>query len=102
MRWLGRLPAWCFAATRWLLNIGTRLVDRFFLTSLSRYGWALAFAPEADAPVIVEPGCPNVCMHCGLGIEVQYIVTIRNVLYRCPDCSCLNFYFPAGHSRPAG
>jgi SAM-dependent methyltransferase len=99
MRWMGCLPAWCFAGTRWLLNIGTRLFDRCFPTSLSRYGWALAFGPEPAVPVVVEPGCPNVCMHCGLGIEAQDIVTIRKTLYRCPDCSRLNFYFPASRLK---
>jgi SAM-dependent methyltransferase len=92
MRWLGHFPAWCFTAARILLNAGTRLADRCFSTCLSRYGWALAFGPEATGTV-VEPGCPNVCMHCGSGVETPQIVTVRKVLYRCPDCSRLNLYF---------
>jgi len=93
MRWLGRMPGWWFEAARWLLNITTRLADRVFRTHAARYGWALAFSRDAESPV-AEPGCPNVCMYCGAGVEGE-IVTVRRWFYRCPDCSGLNFRFRA-------
>lgn len=89
MRWLGRLPHWFFTSSRWLLNVGARLTDRCFSTSLSRYGWALAFDPETQTPE-AEPGCSNVCMSCGAGMDQTPAERIAGVLYRCPYCSSLN------------
>jgi SAM-dependent methyltransferase len=92
MRWLGHLPSWCFAAARLFLNLGSRLFDGCFSTRLSRYGWALAFGPDAQPPE-VEPGCWNVCMSCGSALDGARAARIAGLLYRCPYCSTLNFYF---------
>jgi SAM-dependent methyltransferase/DNA-directed RNA polymerase subunit RPC12/RpoP len=92
MRWLGRLPGWCFSGARLLLNLGTRLADRCFSTNLSRYGWALAFAPEAGDSE-TEPACSNVCMSCGATVEQAREGQVTRFFYRCPHCSTLNFLF---------
>jgi SAM-dependent methyltransferase len=92
MRLLGRVPYWCFSALRWFVNVGSRFADRWFSTKLARYGWAFAFSPDAPTP-IVEPGCLNVCMSCGSGLHRASIQRIGRVLYRCPYCSSLNFFF---------
>lgn len=89
MRWLGWLPHCSFGLARWLLNIGTRLVDRCFSTALSRYGWSLAFDSETPSPE-QEPGCSNVCMSCGAGMDETPAKRIAGLLYRCPYCSRLN------------
>lgn len=91
VRWLGRLPAWCFGAARVFLNLGSRLADRCFSSRLSRYGWALAFAPEANPPQ-VEPGCWNVCMSCGSALDGAPAERIAGLLYRCPYCARLNLF----------
>ena len=75
MRWMGVLPAWCFSGARMFLNVATR----------SRYGWALAFAPEKCIPE-EEPVTRNVCMSCGAGIE-QPTEHVAWLFYRCPYCS---------------
>jgi len=95
MRWLGHLPAWCFAVLRSLLNIVARIADRIFATSFSRYGWALTFAPHATAP-LVEPGWPDVCMYCGCGVDPDPRQPRR---YRCPDCVRVNPHFHIGPVR---
>jgi SAM-dependent methyltransferase len=92
MRWLGHLPSWVFDAARLFLNLGSRLADRCFSTGLSRYGWALAFAPEAQHPQR-EAGCWNVCMSCGSALDGAGAQRIAGVLYRCPYCSRLNLSF---------
>jgi len=96
MRWLGRMPHWFFSSSRWLLNIGTRLADRCFSTALSRYGWSLAFSSEIQSPE-TEPGCSNVCMSCGAGMDQTPTKRIAGLLYRCPYCSSLN---PRFHEKP--
>jgi SAM-dependent methyltransferase len=92
MRWLGHLPGWTFAGARLLLNVGSRLTDRCFSTTLSRYGWALAFAPETNS-LERESGWLNVCMACGAGFEQVPTERVAVVFYRCPHCSTLNFRF---------
>ena len=103
MRWLGRLPRWCFGGSRVLLNLGSRLADRFFPTNLSRYGWALAFAPNpqsagADIPE-GERRCPNVCTSCGATVDEARDARVAWLLYRCPHCSTLNFLFSGRAGR---
>jgi len=100
MRWLGHLPVWVFESARVLLNLGTRLVDRCFGTSLSRYGWALAFSSAATPPH-EEPGCLNVCMSCGSGVEQASSTRLGRFLYRCPACSALNVFFGPWTRQPA-
>jgi SAM-dependent methyltransferase/DNA-directed RNA polymerase subunit RPC12/RpoP len=92
MRWLGVLPSWIFSALRIFLNVATRLMDRIFPTRCSRYGWALAFAPEPKTP-IEEPGTLNVCMTCGAGFDEQPSERIARLFYRCPYCSATNCLF---------
>jgi hypothetical protein len=92
MRWLGLLPSWCFGGTRLFLNLGSRLADSCLSTSLSRYGWALAFDAEANRPE-PEPGDWNVCMSCGSALEEASVKRIAGLLYRCPYCSSLNVFF---------
>ena len=79
MRWAGRFPSWCFSGARILLNIGT--ISR----QSSRYGWALAFAPEKQPPE-EEPGSLNVCMRCGAGFD-EPTQRVAAFFYRCPFCS---------------
>ena len=86
------LPIWCFGATRFFLNAGSRLADRCFSTGLSRYGWALAFSPRAQQPK-VEPGCWSVCVSCGSALDETPVERVAVLLYRCPHCDYLNFYF---------
>ncbi len=98
MRWLGHLPGWCFGTARVSLNLASRLADSLLATGLSRYGWALAFAPKAGLPE-VERGSLNVCMSCGAGSD-EPSDRVARVLYRCPNCSGLNFLFTlSGRSR---
>jgi len=92
MRWLGRLPAWCFSAARLVLNLGSRLADRCFPTGLSRYGWALAFSPEARHPE-PEAGCWNVCMSCGSALDGAQAPRVAGLLYHCPYCGARNLFF---------
>ena len=92
VRWLGHLPGWLFNAARLLLNLGSRLADRCFSTGLSRYGWALAFGPDAKPPE-TEAGSINVCMSCGSALDGARAERIAGVLYRCPYCAKLNVFF---------
>jgi len=92
MRWLGHLPVCFFESARVILNVGSRMADRWFSTSFSRYGWALAFGPEKVSP-LQEPGCLNVCMSCGSGIDDAASHRVGRFLYRCPDCSKRNVLF---------
>ena len=92
VRWLGHLPGWLFNAARLLLNLGSRLADRCFSTGLSRYGWALAFGPDAKPPE-TEAGSINVCMSCGSALDGARAERIAAVLYRCPYCAKLNVFF---------
>ena len=96
MRWLGHLPVSFFESARVLLNVCSRLADRCFSTNLSRYGWAFAFAPEATTPQ-EEPGCLNVCMSCGSGIDEASSMRVGRFRYRCPCCSRLNVFFGHPH-----
>jgi SAM-dependent methyltransferase len=98
MRRLGLLPAWLLDAARILLNVGSRLADRLFSTSLSRYGWAFAFGPDVVTPQ-EEPGTLNVCMACGSGIDGASAVRVGLLLYRCPDCARLNVFFGDGNHQ---
>ena len=95
MRWLGRLPGWMFQAMRFFLVLATRAADRCFRVRSSQYGWALAFAPGVQRPV-VEPGCVNVCVACGAALDQAAPARIARVFYRCPCCTALNFYFRHG------
>ncbi len=97
MRWLGRLPSWCFGSTRIFLNLGSRLADYCFSTKLSRYGWAVAFDTEATRPE-AEAGDLNVCMSCGSALDGARVERVAGLLYRCRYCSSLNFLF-ANHRR---
>jgi SAM-dependent methyltransferase len=92
MRWLGHLPSWCFGATRIFLNVGCRLVDLCLSTGLSRYGWAMAFDPEAQHPE-PETACWSVCMSCGSALDGARPERVAGVLYRCPFCASLNVFF---------
>ena len=92
MRWIGRLPWWCFDGARMFLNVGSRLADSCFSTRLSRYGWALAFDTEAQTSE-VESGDWNVCMSCGSALDGAQVERVAGVLYRCVRCSSLNFLF---------
>jgi SAM-dependent methyltransferase len=92
MRWLGRLPGWCFGGMRLFLNLGSRLADYCLSTRLARYGWALAFDTEAKRPA-AEAGDWNVCMSCGSALDGAQVKRIAGLLYRCPYCSSLNFHF---------
>ena len=92
VRWLGHLPSWCFSATRLFLNFSSRLIDRCFSTGLSRYGWALAFSPQAKQPE-PEPGCWTVCMVCGSSPDETPVARVAVLLYRCPYCDSLSFFF---------
>ncbi len=94
MRWLGHLPVCFFESARILLNLGSRFADRWFATHLSRYGWAFAFGPEKTL-AHPEPGCLNVCMSCGSGIDEAALHRVGRFRYRCPECSKLNLFF--GH-----
>ena len=98
MRWLGHLPFWFFAAARLFLNLGSRLADRCFGTGLTRYGWALAFGPQAAHPE-PEAGCWNVCMSCGSALDGARVERIAGLLYRCPCCAGLNFFVGDGPPR---
>lgn len=92
MRWLGHLPHWCFYTARLVLNLVSRCADSLLSTRLSRYGWAMAFVPEAKPPQS-ERGCLNVCMSCGAGVDKPRTERLFRLLYRCPYCSSLNFLF---------
>lgn len=101
MRWTGILPAWFFSGTRMFLNVATRLLDRWFPTRSSRYGWALAFTREETAPE-EEPGNLNVCMSCGAGLDGEPARRLALLFYRCPYCSGVNYLFPertGGHAN---
>jgi SAM-dependent methyltransferase/DNA-directed RNA polymerase subunit RPC12/RpoP len=95
MRWLGRLPRWCFHGVRFSLNLGSRHADRWLSTTLSRYGWALAFVPKSQLTGLpeAERRCSNVCMSCGSTIESAREERVTGLIYRCPYCSTLNPFF---------
>ena len=94
VRWLGRLPRWCFSAARLALNVGARLADGALRTPLARYGWAFAFAPApGDGPPVEEPRSRNVCMQCGAAFDRPPGARIAGLLYRCPHCAQVNVRF---------
>ena len=91
MRWLGTLPSWFFSSSRIFLNLASRLVDRWFSTHSSRYGWALAFTP-GKVPPEEEPRSLNVCMFCGAGFD-DPAGRVTMLLHQCPYCSGTNYRF---------
>ena len=105
MRWLGILPSWVLSGARIFLNLATRLMDRWFATRLSRYGWALGFTPVKQLPE-QEIRRLNVCMFCGAGLDREPLERVAPSFYRCPHCSGVNCLFkgPAasGQFKQAG
>jgi len=100
MRWLGHLPNCCFDTIRLWLNVATRMTDSVLNTGLSRYGWALAFAPTMrTSPLVSEQGYRNVCMSCGAGLDRRSVNRLFRLLYRCPRCSQVNFLFSENRQR---
>ena len=82
-----------------LLNAVLRMLDRWFSTRTSVYGWALYFG-QVHPPISTEPWT-NVCVRCGRGHPSNWLSRIRAVekrwgllpLYRCPHCGAFNVYF---------
>jgi SAM-dependent methyltransferase len=86
---------------RWIA-FGSRLADRAFQTRFSVYGWALYFG----APVTLPSPAPNVCIRCGAGHAMQWLIEQNATyksgpfpMYRCPACSAPNFLIDEGWTR---
>lgn len=88
------------------LNYATRLLDGWFGTRMSHYGWGFVFersqaGDRSDSyPVVPEEGYQNVCLGCGAGHpapSLQPILKRKLFLktYACPCCGVENFFFPS-------
>jgi len=80
-----------------LLTGCTRLIDRWFGTRTSVYGWAF-YLGHIEEPVTAG-NWPNVCIRCGqarpAGEAARAAQTRRLLrLYRCEGCGTRNFLFP--------
>jgi hypothetical protein len=92
MRWIACLPGWLFQIAKFLLNLGSRLLDRYLGSGLSIYGWAFAFERVVTS-AIQEPPFANVCMRCGFAAGDAELFRIALCLYRCKQCGGLNPLF---------
>jgi SAM-dependent methyltransferase len=82
-----------------ILNIGTRLLDRVFNTRLSQYGWGFVFARQAIS-VESQLSCFNVCWQCGAGHSAAKIALTKSgrwfgfCFYTCSLCHAVNASIP--------
>jgi SAM-dependent methyltransferase len=75
-----------------------RVVDRWFHTRTSVYGWAFYFGSVSE-PVDPTPRT-NVCVRCGQAHASEWLEQLNLVRkrwiwlrsYRCPDCGATNLY----------
>ncbi len=82
---------------RWLTYL-FRLLDRWFGTRASVYGWALYFG-NIDAPIALDTST-NVCIRCGSGHVAEWLLhgvgAVRRTLllrtYDCPVCGTRNYF----------
>lgn len=82
-----------------LANAGSRLLDRWFPTRTSIYGWAFYFGSVGET-VDLQP-LANVCVRCGQAHPspaLEKAGRVRNGLfwryYQCPDCGASNVFVP--------
>ena len=75
----------------------TRLVDRWFSTRTSVYGWALYFG-TIPSPIAVQRTA-NVCVRCGQAHPSSALAANNHVrtrlglsFYSCPDCGATNIF----------
>jgi SAM-dependent methyltransferase len=98
---MGWLPQRCVGLVQRTLYVGTRVVDRWFGTDLSMYGWAFFFerlpAKTVMEPVVEQPGFLNVCLYCGSGQPAADAPRTEWSSCRCRNCSRTYPYF-----RPFG
>ncbi len=104
--WPGRPPRklWLFANGREsairILVYSLRLLDRWFGSRTSVYGWAYyfgEFSPEEDLSSITAS---NVCIRCGSASPSEYLEIARCVqrrrflppLFLCPVCQTRNYF----------
>ncbi len=73
----------------------SRIIDRYFGTRLSMYGWALYFG-HVPVEIDTSPNL-NVCLRCGSGTpsaqlrrDGRGIAKIPAASYRCPQCGAKN------------
>jgi SAM-dependent methyltransferase len=99
MQWFGRFPKWSFFTAKFLLNVASRLIDRFGNSRLSLYGWALAF-DSIPIPPTRERSFVNVCMYCGFGVGRNEILPTGVLFYTCGVCQGLNPLFRPNFEGP--
>jgi SAM-dependent methyltransferase len=85
-----------------ILTYVFRLLDRFFGTRLSVYGWALYFGTINEA--IDRNTWTNVCIFCGAGHPSHWLLHEGAVverwlipMYRCPGCRTINLFTNDNH-----
>jgi SAM-dependent methyltransferase len=92
---LAKLPESVLTATGFVLNVGTRILDKILGTRYSQYGWALVFA-RGDVRVEQMPSYFNVCRKCGAGSPAEGLKQSSKSwfwdsgFYHCPECGALN------------
>jgi SAM-dependent methyltransferase len=85
-------------ASLFLFSGAARLLDRWFGTRASVYGWALYFG-KVESPIELDTWT-NVCLRCGSGFPSQWLLRDRQLVkrrflvptFRCPQCSALNIF----------
>ncbi len=86
---ISMLPRRCVGFVQRTIYAGSRLMDRFFGTDLSVYGWAFFFErmPGAAAAVVEQPGYVNVCLYCGTGQAAATARRTGRFTACCQNCS---------------
>ena len=94
------------AASLRLLSYAFRLLDRFFGTRTSVYGWAFYFGNNCGT--IDRNPWTNVCIFCGAGHPSGWLLNDRRVVrhwlipaYRCPSCGTVNLFTNDRPSDPS-
>ncbi len=75
------------------LYVGTRLLDRWWRTDLSVYGWAFFFERIPAQPAVEQSGYLNVCLYCGTGQAAASATRSGWLSCRCRNCDRTYPYF---------
>jgi SAM-dependent methyltransferase len=96
---LFHIPAWLRRIAIHSLNAVTRLLDKFFGSDFSQYGWAFVFT-RGQMAFDPLPSYFNVCWSCGSGNDARQLKGTGQVInkvglrvYYCANCHARNIFF---------
>ncbi len=104
-RFLSHIPDGTSVTGIFVINAATRLIDKFFGSRVSQYGWGFVFAPDGASLAPLRRPYFNVCSNCGTGIAATRLRDEGRLkhfcglgFYHCPHCQQFNAFVapPAG------